>query len=233
MPPGRPPCNGVPLAYLVPFLRSLALVPLTLLPIINPLASAPIFAATAGTERPVVRKFARRVAFNSWMLLVVSMLVGIYVLDFFGISLQIVRLGGGLVVAAMGWRALNSKGSDDVQQAVAHRTPEPTDTEIARRSFFPLTFPLTTGPGSIAAAIALGVHMPREPIQYLLSALVAVLGAAATALAIYLVYRNGGRLLAKLGDIGTIVTMRLFAFILLCIGFEIMWTGWAALNHIR
>ncbi len=221
------------MAYFVPFLKSLALVPLTLLPVINPLATAPIFAATAGTERQVVRKFARRVAFNSWVVLVASMLVGIYVLDIFGISLQIVRLGGGLVVATVGWQALGSKGNDEVQQAVANQAAEPTDTEIARRSFFPLTFPLTTGPGSIAAAIALGVHMPRAPIQYLLSALVAALGAAATALVIYLCYRRSGRLLARLGDIGTIVIMRLFAFILLCIGIEIMWTGWAALNHIH
>ena len=218
---------------LAPFFESLLLVPLTLLPIINPLGTAPIFNATSGADRMVVRKFARQVAVNSWAVLMVSMLVGIYVLDFFGISLQIVRLGGGLLVAAVGWRALNSSGADAVQQAVAHQQAELTDTEIARRSFFPLTFPLTTGPGSIAAAIALGVHLPRAPVQYLLSALVAALGAAATALVIYLVYRNGGRLLAKLGEIGTIVTMRLFAFILLCIGFEIMWTGWAALNHIR
>jgi multiple antibiotic resistance protein len=209
------------------------LVPLTLLPIINPLGTAPIFNATAGSDRQVVRKFARQVAINSWMVLVVSMLVGIYVLDFFGISLQIVRLGGGLLVAAVGWRSLASHGQDEVQQAVAHRQIDLTDTEIASRSFFPLTFPLTTGPGSIAAAIALGVHLPREPLRYLLGVLVAAVGVAVTALAIYLVYRHSAKLLGKLGEIGTIVIMRLFAFILLCIGIEIMWTGWAALNHIR
>jgi multiple antibiotic resistance protein len=220
------------LAHLITFLKSLALVPLTLLPIINPLGTAPIFAATAGKERAVVRKFARQVAVNSAAVLVVSMLVGIYVLDFFGISLPIVRLGGGLMVASMGWRTLNSGGDDAVQQAVAHQAAVPTDREIAQHSFYPLTFPLTTGPGSIAAAIALGVHLPREPIQYLLGAVVAVLGAAVTALVIFLCYRHSNRLLARLGEIGTIVIMRLFAFILLCIGIEIMWAGWAALNHL-
>ena len=218
---------------LVPFLESLVLVPLTLLPIINPLGTAPIFNATSGADRRVVRQFARQVAINSWVVLVVSMLVGIYVLEFFGISLQIVRLGGGLLVAAMGWQALNSQGDDPVRLAVAHRTHHVSDTEIARQSFFPLTFPLTTGPGTISAAIALGVHLPRQPLQYLLGVLVAALGAAVTALAIYLCYRHSAKLLAKLGEIGTIVIMRLFAFILLCIGIEIMWTGWAALNHIQ
>jgi multiple antibiotic resistance protein len=215
------------------FLESLVLVPLTLLPIINPLGNAPIFNSTAGSDARVVGKFARKVAVNSWVVLMVSMLVGIYVLDFFGISLEIVRLGGGLMVAAMGWRALNSQGDDTVREAVAHRPQGPSDREIAQQSFFPLTFPLTTGPGSISAAIALGVHLPRKPLQYLLGALVAALGAAATALAIYLCYRHSARVLAKLGEIGTIVIMRLFAFILLCIGIEIMWSGWAALNHIQ
>jgi len=84
-----------------------------------------------------------------------------------------------------------------------------------------------------AAAIALGVHLPSEPVPYLLGASIAVLGVAITAGAIYLCYRNASRLMALLGEIGTMVIMRLLAFILLCIGIEIMWTGWAALNHIR
>jgi multiple antibiotic resistance protein len=144
-----------------------------------------------------------------------------------------VRIGGGLLVAASGWRMLGNNGRDDVQQAVAKGEPEAlSDAEIARRSFFPITFPLTTGPGSIAAAIALGVHLPRTPVLYLLGASVAVVGVAITALVVYLCYRHAAGLLAMLGEIGTLVIMRLLAFILLCIGIEIMWTGWATLNHL-
>lgn len=219
--------------FLAPFLKSLLLVPLTLLPIINPLTAAPVFIATAGGDPVVVRRMARQIAINSWCILVVSMLVGIYVLDIFGISLPIVRVGGGLLVAASGWRMLNSTGENEVQKAVAHRPVDLTRSEIARRSFFPITFPLTTGPGSIAAAIALGVHLPRTPVRFLLGAIVAVLGVALTALAVYLCYRHASRLLAMLGEIGTMVIMRMLAFILLCIGIEIMWTGWAVLSQLR
>ncbi len=219
--------------FVAPFLKSLILVPLTLLPIINPLTAAPVFIATAGSNPAVVRRMARQIAFNSWCVLVVSMLVGIYVLDIFGISLPIVRIGGGLLVAASGWNLLNSTGETDVQKAVAHRPADLTRTEIVRRSFFPITFPLTTGPGSIAAAIALGVHLPRTPVLYLLNASIAVLGVAITALAVYFCYRHAAGLLAMLGEIGTMVIMRMLAFILLCIGIEIMWTGWAALNHFK
>jgi multiple antibiotic resistance protein len=222
-----------PVEIVASFLKSLALVPLTLLPIMNPLSSAAIFSATAGDNPLVVRKMARRVAFNCWCILVVSMLVGTYVLEFFGIPLPIVRIGGGLVVMAAGWQMLSSKGEDDLHKAVAKQTVEIPDSEIARRSFFPITFPLTTGPGAIAASIALGVNLPSSPMLYLLGATVAAIGAAITVLVVYLCYRNAGRLLSRLGEIGAMVMMRLLAFILLCIGIGIMWTGWAALNHIR
>ena len=218
--------------YLTSFLKSLVLVPLTLLPIINPLSAAPVFVATAGSNPVVVRRMARQVAVNSWFILVVSMLVGIYVLDIFGISLPIIRVGGGLLVAASGWRMLNRTGGSDVQKAVADMPKDLSRTEIARRSFFPITFPLTTGPGAIAASIALGVHLPRKPALYLLGASITVLGVAVTVLVVYLCYRHAAALLDMLGEIGTMVIMRLLAFILLCIGIEIMWAGWAALNHL-
>lgn len=215
------------------FLQAMVIVPLTLLPIINPLSGAPVFLATAGRDPHVIQRLARQVAINCWFVLVVSMLVGTYVLELFGISLPIVRIGGGLLVAATGWRMLNSQEDDEVRHAVAVSQPtEMPEAEIVRRSFFPITFPLTTGPGTIATAIALGAKLPSKPALYVAGAFVAMLGAAITALTIYLVYRHSATLLKRLGEIGTLVMMRLVAFILLCIGIEILWTGWAELNQL-
>ena len=101
-----------------------------------------------------------------------------------------------------------------------------------KRSFFPLTFPLTTGPGTLAAAIAIGAGLPRQPTLYVVGALVAVLGATVTVAVIYLVYRNAGRLMARLGEVGALVMTRLMAFVLLCLGIEILWTGWVELNQL-
>jgi multiple antibiotic resistance protein len=214
-------------------LQSLLLVPLTLLPIMNPLGTAPIVLSAAGYKDHVLKRLSRQVATNSWIVVVASMLVGTYVLELFGISLPIVRVGGGLLVAASAWRMLTSSEGDKVHEAVAESgSPDLSETEIVRRSFFPLTFPLTTGPGSIAAAIALGAQLPRTPLFYLMGAGVAVLGAAITAAVVYLVYRNGGRLLMRLGEVGTLVMMRMMAFVLLCIGIQILWTGWAELNQL-
>ncbi len=217
----------------VEFLHSLALVPLTLLPIMNPLSAAPVFSVTVGGNPIAARQLARQVAINCWFVLVGSMLVGTYVLSVFGISLPIVRIGGGLLVAASGWRMLNRSDDDDVHAAVKRTQPnEWTNAEVMRRSFFPLTFPLTAGPGTIAAAIAIGAGWPHQLQLYISGAFVAVLGASITVGVIYLINRHSATLMARLGEVGALVMVRLMAFMLLCIGIEIIWTGWAELNNI-
>ena len=215
------------------FLQALLLVPITLLPIMNPLSGATVFTTTAGGNPATTRQLARQVAINCWFVLVASMLIGTYVLELFGISLPIVRVGGGLLVAASGWRMLNSREDDEVTTAVKRsQSDELSPAEIAKRSFFPITFPLTTGPGTLAASIAIGAGLPRQPALYVVGALVAMLGATLTVAAVYLVYRNAGALMDRLGEVGTLVMTRLMAFVLLCIGIEIMWTGWTELNGI-
>jgi multiple antibiotic resistance protein len=214
------------------FLKGLILVPVTLLPIINPLSSAPVFAATVGSNRVIAGRLARQVAVNAWFVLVVSMLIGTYVLALFGISLPVVRIGGGLLVAATAWRMLHDTRDDDVHAVAAQDAATLSDAEIVQRSFFPITFPLTTGPGTIAASIALGAQIPADPALYAVGVLVAGGGAALVSVVLYLIFKNSVAVLARLGKIGTLVLIRLMAFILLCIGIEIIWTGWAELNGL-
>lgn len=214
------------------FLHGLLLVPVSLLPIINPLSTAPVFAATVGANRDLAKKLARQVAINAWFVLVVSMLIGSYVLALFGISLPVVRIGGGLLVVSTAWQMLHQVEDDDVHAVAAKEAIALPNSKIMERSFFPITFPLTTGPGTIAASIALGAKIPAEPVKYMLGVLVAVCGAALVSLVLYLIFRNAAKVLARLGNVGTLVMIRMMAFILLCIGIEIMWTGWAELNGL-
>lgn len=214
------------------FIHGLLLVPVSLLPIINPLSTAPVFAATVGSNRVLAKQLARQVAINAWVVLVVSMLIGSYVLALFGISLPVVRIGGGLLVVATAWQMLHQSEDDDVHAIAAKEAIDLPNSKVLQRSFFPITFPLTTGPGTIAASIALGAKIPMEPVKYMLGVLVAVCGAALVSLALYLIFKNAVTVLARLGNVGTLVMIRLMAFILLCIGIEIMWTGWAELNGL-
>ena len=197
-----------------------------LLPIVNPLGSAPMFLAlTAGLPTRVRRWLAWRIAVNGFVLLIVSIFIGSHVLDFFGISLPVVQVGGGLVVVATGWRLLNEP--DDAPPSPP--APAASLEQFAGRAFYPLTLPLTVGPGSISVAIALGANTPHAG----LSAAPAI-GATVTAIAliaacIYVCYRFAENMARLLGQTGTAVFLRLSSFILVCIGVQITWNGVQAL----
>ena len=220
------------MSYLLDFIKWTLLVPLTLLPIINPLGSAPIFVAMTGRYRDQSHRIARQIGINTWIIITISMLIGSHVLYAFGVSLPIVRIGGGLLVAATGWKLLDSSEQDEVRHAVAEGAGPASEQQMMQRTFFPLSFPLTTGPGSIAASIALGAKVPSATAEFLAGIAVAALGAAITAVVVFVSYRYAPPLLRRLGDLGTMVIVRLSAFILLCIGIEMIWAGWADLNHL-
>src|SRR5215475_5726039 len=140
--------------------RSVLVPILALLPIVNPLGSAPIFLSmSADLPNESRRTLARAVAWNAFLLLIAAMLIGSHVLAFFGISLPIVRVGGGLLVTANGWRMLNA------DEPPPDRRPPVADAwerEVQRRAFYPLTFPLTVGPGSVSIAISIGASVPSS-----------------------------------------------------------------------
>ncbi len=193
-----------------------------LLPIVNPLGSAPIFLSmTADLPSAARRKLAIAVGRNSFLLLTAAMLIGTYVLRIFGVSLPIVRVAGGLLVTANGWRLLNHDES-------ATTNPDPVEAwerEVARRAFYPLTFPLTVGPGSISVAITLGARAPSSDGRALGEVAAALVGVLIVSLIVSLSYRFSSRLIAYLGDTGTVVFLRLSSFILLCVGVAIIWSG--------
>jgi multiple antibiotic resistance protein len=197
-----------------------------LFPIVNPIGSAPLFLGlTQFTSDPQRIALARRVAINSFFLLLGSFLVGSYVLEFFGISLPAVRIGGGLVVSAFGWKLLNAEATPDDERAQGSGNPVPD-------SFYPLTMPLTVGPGSISVAITLGSQEPKfAGLQALaLQGVAAIAGILAIAMSVYLCYRFAEGTVAMLGKTGTNVVVRLSAFIMICIGIQIVWSGWSALS---
>ncbi len=190
--------------------------------IINPYGLAFVFLdRTAGLSRADRTKLSRRIALNAFAVLVVSLFFGSAILGFFGISLPALRLAGGLVVAVAGWTMLNA----DLQPP-DRATAGPASFELARRmAFFPLTIPLTTGPGSIAAAIALGAGRQGELPDMVLSSIASVLVAALSSLTIWHAYGRADGMARLLGAEGTLVITRLSAFLLLCVGVEIMMTG--------
>jgi len=210
-------------------LNSFLLVYAALFPIINPVGGAPIFLAlTRHCTLDERHRVAGRVAVNGFLLLLGALFVGSHVLQFFGITLPVVRIAGGLVVTSFAWKLLND-GEDQGDQADAEKAGRPRG---ARDSFYPLTMPLTVGPGAISVAITLGSQRPNDAASLAQLAVLggaAIAGLAAISLTIFLCYRFAEGLVAALGETGTSVMVRLTAFILLCIGIEIIWNGYTGL----
>ena len=194
-----------------------------LLPVVNPLGTAPIFLAMSADLPPAARHhLATVVARNAFLMLAAAMIVGSYVLAFFGISLPVVRVAGGLVLVSTGWRLLHTRDEPD---APPPPVKEAWQRELARRGFYPLTFPLTVGPGSISIAITLGARSAGDRVTTALTVVTDLVGVAIIAVCVYLSYRFATRLISSLGDTGTVVFLRLTAFILLCVGVSILWGG--------
>ena len=195
-----------------------------LIPITNPPGNAPIFLSlTAGMGDAERAAMARRVTINCFALLIVATFVGTYILQFFDISLPVVRVAGGLLVAATAWRLLTAEGGD--ASDAPNTTMQKTAAEVAGRAFYPLSFPLTVGPGSISIAITLGASLPSRGAPAVSSSAGLIVGITVVCIAIWLAYRFAPRFVRLLGESGTAVFLRLSAFILLCIGVQICWDG--------
>lgn len=206
------------------FIKTVLLAAAALLPIVDPLGGAPIYLAmTDGLSPEQRRPLAKAVAVNSFILLIASTLVGAYVLDFFGLSIPAVQVAGGIVVSSVAWSLLNRPDSPDDISRTAAPTTAPSD--LSRRAFYPLTMPLTVGPGSMSVALTLGANPEPGLRQQVVTAVAHTIGIVIVAVAVYLCYRHAERLVKRLGPTGSSVVVRLSAFILLCIGVQIIWNG--------
>lgn len=196
-----------------------------LFPIVDPLSGSPIFLALTSEYSPETRRaLSRRVAVDSFFLMIGSYFIGSHLLGFFGVSLPVVQVGGGLVVVAVGWTMLMQKDA----------APNPTRSNIRpqdvfRQAFYPLTLPLTVGPGSISVAITLGANATHRYGFHILLILAALLATALIGVSVFLCYGFADRLARALGETAMNVIVRLSAFLLVCIGVQIMWNGFSAL----
>ncbi len=209
---------------IVEAVRTIVLAFTALFPLVNPVGGAPIFLSlTRRYPQSVQKVLARKIAIYGFALLAGSLILGTEVLSFFGISLTVVQIAGGLVVAITAWNLLNQS------PAVAASSDPATLEDALQHAFFPLTLPITVGPGCISVAITLGAHLRYQnaaehgfSFQFFGSALI---GMALVCLLVVICYGNADRLVKILGASGTSILTRLSAFILLALGVQIIWNG--------
>jgi len=198
-----------------------------LFPIVNPIGNTPIFLSmTRGLSDRGRTTLARMVAVNGLVLILASIFIGTHILAFFGISLPVVQVGGGLIVITTGWTLLRQTNADGDER---DEHDECKESDYSRQAFYPLTLPLTVGPGSISVAIAVGANQ-SEGSQWRWTLIAGMLiGSALISASIYLSYRFAERLARALGESAMNVLIRLSSFILVCIGVQILWNGLSSL----
>jgi len=207
-----------------------------LLPLINPLGSALIFLGLVGNA-PIesYRALARKIAINTVIFLAVVELIGSSLLGFFGISLGIMQVSGGIVIAMIGWSLLNQKDSTPSQEKTdaADAVPAITRAEIYslhEKAFYPFTFPITAGPGCIVVMLTLSVHATQSTVSQTILAHVGLfLAVIVLSGSIYFCYAYAPKITSAISPSTAHGILRVIAFILLCIGVQIAWNGLSTL----
>ena len=196
-----------------------------LLPLINPLGDALVFVSLVGAAPPsLYRSLARKIAISTTIFLVTIEVIGTALLKFFGISLPVIQVAGGLTLAAMGWGMLNEQ-----QTQTKQKVPEVDDCALAsleKKVFYPFTFPITAGPGCIVVMVTLSAHASIKGVLPNLAAHGGiVLAVVVLSVAVYFCYGFAPAITARISPQTTHGIMRVIAFVLLCIGVQIMSNG--------
>jgi multiple antibiotic resistance protein len=201
-----------------------------LLPLINPLGSSLVFLGLVGDAPPAVyRSLARRIAINNVVFLAVIELLGATILDFFGISLPIVQFAGGMVIAAMGWSVLNERDARADSRNKEAETQGNSGTQgrdLDQKAFYPFTFPITSGPGTIVALLTVTAHNSNRVLTKNILAHAGVfLAVVVLSALVYFCYAYAPKITRVIPPSTAHGILRVIAFILLCIGVQIAWNG--------
>lgn len=206
------------------FLNTFLLAYSAFIPVLNPFGGAMfLLALTPGLDDPTRGAMVRRIVFYSAIILFASLFAGHLILSFFGISLGVLRICGGIVLFYAGWSALNAPaetGDDD--GSTSERKKPLTYERVMSMAFYPLTLPLTMGPGVISVATAMGAGIFEGGLMAFAGVMSACMATLAT---VFICYRYCDRLSRAVGAAGADAISRIFAFILICIGTGVFWQG--------
>ena len=198
--------------------------------IVNPLGGAFMFLGATESVSPKVRtELAKWIAIYSFAIITASIYVGAYVLTFFGISIPVLRAAGGIVIAAAAWRMLNAPDDEEPKTGEEVAADLPETHKVSRMAFYPLTMPITTGPGTISVAVSLGANRPRATVELASFVGQSMLAIVLICALVYILYRYSSPLSRLMGATGTVIVTRVSAFLLFCIGVQMFWNGAAEL----
>jgi len=201
---------------------------IALFPVVNPLGSAfiisPYFIDLNAVEK---RKAVIKIVMYSFLICTVTLFAGHWILYLFGLSVPVIQLGGGIMICKMGWGFLSDeKNATGVSGIGEPGNPLTGYNQIAGKLFFPITFPITIGAGTISVLFTLSAHSESlHHSRYYLNMLAIFISIIVICLLIYIFYLNTKTIINFLGAKGENILYRLSAFLIFCVGLQIAVTG--------
>ncbi|MEN0056293.1 MAG: MarC family protein [Mucilaginibacter sp.] len=218
-----------------PFVHLLFIGIIALFPVINPVGSAfiitPYFSHLSKAEK---RKAVGRITLYAFFICTVSLFAGHWILELFGISIPVIQLAGGIMICKMGWEFLSSDKQEKDPAADAEKQAKLSGYQnIEDKLFYPITFPVTTGAGTISVLFTLSAHSASPDMKnYYLNTGAILLSIVFMCLLIYIFYLNTKTLIDYLGSNGEKIVNRITAFLIFCVGLQIAVTGIKSLFKI-
>lgn len=198
---------------------------IALFPVINPIGSAfivsPYFSGLNRSERIDAIK---RIALYAFAICFFTLLVGHWILQLFGVTIPIIQLAGGTMICKTGWDFLSPPKQKNIKSSIGE--DENVSQQIESKLFYPITFPLTTGAGTISVLFTLGAHGAGKNIsQYLVNTSAILIAVIAMCFLVFICYINANRLVTYLGTQREKIINSIMAFLIFCVGLQIAVEG--------
>ena len=211
--------------YLNSFIHLVFIGFVALFPVVNPVGTAfivnPYFSSLSRKER---LNAVKKITFYAFLICTVTLLLGHWILELFGISIPIIQLAGGIMMCKIGWESLASDG-DDVEKKPSTKTADLNAehfSEVEGKLFFPITFPMTTGAGTIAVLFTLSANgADRSFDNYLLNIGALLISVIGICILIFVFFANTRRMINYIGSSNEKIVNRLMAFLIFCVGLQI------------
>lgn len=196
---------------------------ITLFPVVNPIGTSfilnPVFSEFTTQDQ---RKIAKTIAIYTFILSFITVVIGEYILQMFGLSIPIVQLAGGIIISKIGWEFM----SDKKTKKETHINTHQSINSIRNQLFYPLTFPTTAGAGTISVLLTLTAHNTSknfvERIEHMGAIMISVL---IISILIYIFYSNTSRIISRFGESGKNILNKISAFLVFAVGLNIMIHG--------
>ena len=205
---------------------------IALFPVVNPVGSAFIVSSYfTGLSKADKKKAVNKIVLYAFSICTVSLFAGHWILELFGLSVPVIQVAGGIMICKMGWEFLSSDKKPDTPTAGT----DPASTEVnysnlQDKLFYPITFPITTGAGTISVLFTLSAHSAATDVsQYLVNTSAILLAIIIICAMVRFFYLNTKTIIHYLGSNGEKIVNRLAAFLIFCVGLQIAVTGIRAL----